>query len=134
MTANRLMRFPDSVKRDPAIDAWLQAQPGSLGATARHWFDVMRRAGNDVQELLHDGHPTACIGDVAFGYVNVFTAHLNVGFFHGADLPDPGRLLVGTGKFMRHVKLGPDHPADPVALAALIEAAYTDLQRRLDDL
>ena len=94
----------------------------------------MRHAGNDVHELLHDGHPTACIGDVAFGYVNVFRAHANVGFFHGADLPDPHRLLTGTGRFMRHVKLSPERAVDPVALTTLIESAYADLQRRLDDL
>lgn len=134
MTVSRLMRFPASVKRDPAVDAWLRAKPGELGSMARRWFEAMRQAGNDVHELLHDGHPTACIGDVAFGYVNVFTTHLNVGFFHGAELPDPGTLLVGTGKFMRHVKVAPDRPVDPVALTALIEAAYADLQHRLDDL
>ncbi len=134
MTANRLMRFPESVKRDPAIEAWFRAHPGELGATARRWFDLMRRSGNDVQELLHDGHPTACVGDVAFGYVNAFTKHVNVGFFHGADLPDPQGLLEGSGKFMRHVKLGPGRAVDPAALTTLIETAYADLQRRLDDL
>lgn len=134
MTVSRLMRFPDSVKRDPAVDVWLRAQPGELGTVARRWFEVMRHAGNDVHELLHDGHPTACIGDVAFGYVNVFRAHANVGFFHGADLPDPHRLLTGTGRFMRHVKLSPERAVDPVALTTLIESAYADLQRRLDDL
>lgn len=133
MTVSRLMRFPDSVKRDPAVDAWLRDQPGELGGVARRWFEVMRRAGKNVHELLHDGHPTACIGDVAFGYVNVFRAHANVGFFHGADLPDPHRLLTGTGRFMRHVKLSPERVVDPVALTTLIESAYADLQRRLDD-
>ncbi|MCB9518451.1 MAG: DUF1801 domain-containing protein [Gemmatimonadales bacterium] len=60
----------------------------------------MRACGDDVTELLHDGHPTACVGDAAFGYVNVFTAHVNVGFFHGADLDDPAHLLEGTGRRM----------------------------------
>jgi hypothetical protein len=35
---------------------------------------------------------------------------VNVGFFHGATLPDPARLLQGTGKFKRHVKLRPETP------------------------
>ncbi len=84
----------------------------------------MRQCGNDVRELLHDGHPTACVGDAAFGYVNSFTAHVNVGFFLGAHLADPARLLEGTGKNMRHVKLRPGTEIDREALAALIEAAY----------
>jgi hypothetical protein len=41
-----------------------------------------------VQELLHDGCPVACLGDAPFGYVNVFTSHVNVGFFHCAALPE----------------------------------------------
>jgi hypothetical protein len=35
---------------------------------------------------------TAWLGDVAFGYVNVFTSHVNVGFFQGTSLPDPARF------------------------------------------
>lgn len=128
------MRFPESVKHDPAIDAWFAAHQGALGSIARQWFEGMRACGHDVQELLHDGHPTACVGDVAFGYVNAFTHHVNVGFFHGAHLPDPARLLEGSGKFMRHVKLHPGREVDAAALTVLIQAAYADVQRRLDDL
>jgi hypothetical protein len=81
-----------------------------LGAIAHRWFGVMRKCGDEVRELLHDGCPVACLGDAPFGYVNVFTSHVNVGFFHGAALPDPARLLQGTGKYMRHVKLRPKTP------------------------
>ena len=102
-----------------------------MGAIARHWFEVIRACGDDVRELLHDGHPTACVGDAAFGYVNAFTAHVNVGFFRGAELADPGRLLEGTGKCMRHVKLRPERGVDAMALTKLIDTAYVDMKRRL---
>jgi len=98
---------------------------------ARRWFEALRRCGDDVREVLHDGQPTACVDGAAFAYVGVFTAHVNVGFFQGAELPDPGGLLEGSGKFMRHVKLRPDAEADAAALAALIEAAYADVKQRL---
>lgn len=125
------MRFPTALRHDPAIDAWMEAQPGELGTIARRWFEVMRGCGDDVCELLHDGHPTACVGDAAFAYVNVFTAHVNVGFFRGAGIGDPDRLQDGTGKFMRHVKLGPGKPIDVVALERLIKTAYADMKVRL---
>ena len=127
----RLMRFPTSVRHDPAIDAWMDRHAGELGAIARRWFEVMRECGDDVRELLHDGHPTACVGDAAFGYVNAFTAHVNVGFFRGAELEDPRGLLQGTGRFMRHVKLGPQYELDAAALMKLIDTAYTDMKGRL---
>jgi hypothetical protein len=80
---------------------------------------------------LHDGHPTACVADAAFGYVNAFKAHVNVGFFRGAELADPERLLEGTGKFMRHVKLRPERDVNATALKKLIETAYFDMKGRL---
>jgi hypothetical protein len=104
---------------------------GELGAIAQRWFEVMCDCGNDVRELLHDGHPTACVGDAAFAYVNAFSAHVNVGFCRGAELADPERLLEGTGRFMRHVILRPDTGVDASALMRLIESAYTDMKGRL---
>lgn len=104
---------------------------GELGAIAQRWFEVMRDSGDDVRELLHDGHPTACIGDAAFAYVNVFKAHVNVGFFRGAEIADPECLLAGNGKFMRHVKLRPGSEVDATALTRLIGTAYADMKGRL---
>ena len=110
----------------------MQEHAGALGAIAERWFEVMRNCGDDVRELLHDGHPTACVGDAAFAYVNAFTAHVNVGFFRGAEIADPSGLLEGTGRFMRHVKLRPESDVDTTALGRLIETAYTDMRRRLN--
>jgi hypothetical protein len=128
---NQVLRFFGSVRRDPSIDAWMKAQSNELGRIAKRWFEIMRNCGEDVRELLHDGHPTACVGDAAFAYVNAFKDHVNVGFFRGAEIVDPKNLLEGTGKFMRHVKLSPDREIDDVALTNLIETAYTDMKERL---
>ena len=123
--------------RDPAIDTWMTERAGELGAIASRWFEAMRACGDEVRELLHDGCPVACLGDVPFGYVNVFTSHVNVGLFHGAALQDggrdPSRLLQGSGKFMRHVKLRPGVPTDVAALGRLIELAYSDMKVRVEN-
>ena len=133
MTARtELFRLNGAIERDPAIDGWMKEHAGELGAIAQKWFEVMRKCGDEVRELLHDSSPTACLGDAAFGYVNVFTSHVNVGFFQGASLPDPARLLQGTGKFMRHVKLKPGTAANAAALGRLIEAAYSDIKARVE--
>ncbi len=127
---SQVLRFPGAVKTDPAIEIWFEEQPDHLSAIARQWFEVMRACGNDVRELIHDDQPTACVGDAAFGYVDAFTAHVNVGLFRGAELADPAGLLAGTGRFMRHVKLRPGRPLDSKALKTLIETAYADMRRR----
>src|SRR6516165_9770148 len=112
MIRTELFRLNGASVRDPAVEAWLKAQPGDLGTIAGEWFEVMRGCGDEVRELIHDGCPTACLGDAAFGYVNVFTSHVNVGFFQGSALPDPARMLQGSGKFMRHVKLKAGTPVN----------------------
>jgi hypothetical protein len=131
--STKLLRFDGAVERDPAIDAWMKEHAGEFGAIAHHWFGVMRKPGDEVRELLHDGCPVACFGDAPFGYVNVFTSHVNVGFFHGAALPDPARLLQGSGKFMRHVKLKPGTATNAAALRILIDAAYSDIKARVEN-
>ena len=126
-----ILRFPSAVKHDPAIDAWLRAQRDDLRPLAETWFARMRQRGRDVRELMHDGCPTACVGDAAFGYVNAFKDHVNVGFFFGALLKDPACLLEGTGKRGRHVKLRPGRDVEAAALARLVDAAYDDIRARL---
>jgi hypothetical protein len=131
-TRAEFLRFNGAVERDPAIDAWMEEHAGELGAIAHRWFEVMRQCGDEVRELLHDGCPVACLGDAPFGYVNVFREHVNVGFFHGAALPDPAHILQGTGRFMRHVKLRPGTATNVSALSRLIESAYSDIKARVE--
>lgn len=129
---SRLMRFPNAAPRDPVVEMWFAGRRAPLAAIAREWFLRMRDCGPDVRELLHDGHPTACVGDAAFAYTNAFAAHVNVGFFLGATLPDPAGLLEGDGRYMRHVKLRPGKAVNSAALAGLIAAAYLDIRTRLE--
>ncbi len=126
-----ILRFPTAIKHDPAIDAWLAAQRHDLREFVETWFARMRQCGRDVRELMHDGCPTACVGDAGFGYVNAYREHVNVGFFFGALLKDPACLLEGTGKRGRHVKLRPGREVDAAALNQLIDAAYDDIRARL---
>jgi hypothetical protein len=131
-----LLRFDGALKRDPArdpaIEAWFERHEGELGAIARRWFEVMRQCGDEVRELFHDGCPVACFGDAPFAYVNIFTYHVNVGFFQGASLPDPAGMLEGNGKRMRHVKLRPETPTNAAALHKLIETAYSAIKSRVE--
>jgi hypothetical protein len=126
-----ILRFPSAVTHDPAIDRWLRTQRDDLRPFLETWFTRMRACGSDVRELMHDGCPTACVDDAAFGYVNAFKDHVNVGFFFGALLNGPAGLLEGTGKRGRHVKLRPGREVDSTALAQLIDTAYVDIKARL---
>lgn len=131
MDSDDLFRLEKVRQHDPDIDEWLSGDPVPLFSIARQWYEFIRPCGDDVTETLHDGCPTACVGDAAFAYVNVFKAHINVGLFNGASLDDPQGLLEGGGKRMRHVKLRPGQGVDEEALRMLIVAAYGDVKRKL---
>src|SRR5215510_13162339 len=116
LAMNCILRLSGAVKRNSAIDTWLRGLRDELRPLAEGWFARMRQCGADVRELMHDGCPVACVEDAPFGYVNAFKDHVNVGFYQGAALDDPARLLEGTGKRMRHVKLKPGRERDLAAL------------------
>lgn len=130
MNETRLFTLGGAVRNDPKVNRWFGEPPSELHTLAHKWFEQMRSCGQDVLELLHDGHPTACIGDLAFGDVNAFRSHVNVGFFFGSVLKDPACLLEGTGRFMRHVKVSPGLPQSEKALQELILTAYVDAKAR----
>ncbi|MGB0952734.1 MAG: DUF1801 domain-containing protein [Planctomycetota bacterium] len=130
---SRLFRLNATLRRDPAVEQCLDGWTGAVGELATGHFEALRSLGEDVHEVMHDGQPTACLGEVAFAYVDVFTSHANLGFFHGHALPDPHGLLEGSGKFMRHVKLRPKEVPDVDAVRSLMQAAYQDMKARLTD-
>lgn len=125
-----LFRLSGAGRDDPGVAAWFEAGDDGIRRLALHWFDRIRACGSDVLEIMHDHQPTACVGDAAFAYVAAYRAHAAVGFFHGADLPDPAGVLEGAGKRMRHVKLRWGQPALAAALEALIARAYADIRER----
>lgn len=53
----------------------------------------MRAIGYGPTDRLKDG---IC-------HIAVYTKHVNIGFNKGALLPDPQKLLHGTGKWIRHI-------------------------------
>ncbi len=128
----QIFLLPGGTRRHPDVTRWLAQQHGALGVVARHWFEVIRGAGDDVRELMHDGQATACVSGAAFAYVATFKGHVNVGFFRGASLPDPARILEGAGRFMRHVKLTAADDRKSAALPVLIDAAYRDIRQAMD--
>lgn len=131
MHSNTLFRLNGALPHNPAVEEWLSGSPVELYSLAREWFNEMRNCGDLVTELVHDGGAVACIDDAAFAYVNVFTSHVNVGFFVGTMLDDPHKLLEGSGKRMRHVKLKPNADINKTALKKLVRQSYAIVKKAL---
>jgi hypothetical protein len=70
---------------------------------------------------------------IGYGYDRTYTglicgialqkSYVNLMFSRGTELPDPQRLLEGTGKRARHVKIKAPETVDIPAVRSLIEAA-----------
>ncbi|WP_209426328.1 DUF1801 domain-containing protein [Pararhodobacter sp. SW119] len=67
-----------------------------------------------------------------YAYARAFKAHVNLGFFQGAHLPDPEGLLDGTGKTLRHVKLRLPEEALAPAIRDLLIAARDERRAALN--
>lgn len=58
-----------------------------------------------------------------FCYISAQKDHVNLGFYYGAELPDPQGLLCGTGKLLRHVKIREPKAIRSRALRQLLKLA-----------
>jgi hypothetical protein len=59
-----------------------------------------------------------------FCYISVSRNHINLGFMYGAELPDPEKLLEGSGKLLRHVRITElDQLSNPALRQLLITAS-----------
>jgi hypothetical protein len=56
--------------------------------------------------------------------------HVNLMSARGAELPDPERLLKGTGKRARHVRITARAEVENTALRTLLETAAAQVPRR----
>ena len=66
-----------------------------------------------------------------FCYIGLQRDRVNLGFYHGAVLPDPSDLLGGTGKRLRHVKVSDEAEVEGPSIRALIEASVREREQTL---
>ena len=132
MKGNQVLRYTGKDVQHWTMKEWLQTKSPALRPLAAGWFNQIQNCGADVHAIFHDGCPMACVDNAPFAYVNAFTTHVNIGFFYGAYLSDKLKLLHGSGRHMRHIKLFPESPAPEKAIKALLAASYVDIKCRLD--
>ena len=126
-----LLRYYGADIQNIDFESWLEQKPVQLHIIARKWFREIKNTGPDVVDIFHDNYPIVCVDEAPFAYVNVFSKHVNLGFFYGAELPDPMGLLEGMGKRMRHIKLRPTDTYNENEIRDLIRHSYLDIKERL---
>ena len=66
-----------------------------------------------------------------FCYIGAHRDHVNLGFYYGAELPDPEGLMEGTGKKLRHIKVRDAEEIDGSSLRQYIQLALDERKKAL---
>jgi hypothetical protein len=112
---------------EATIDELFPTTPLAVRAILAEIRRMVCDALPDATEILYHGAlgygPTASGFDLIL-YVAPQNGYANLGFYHGAGVPDPTGLLEGSGKRMRHVKIKSVLAAQNAALIPLVQAAW----------
>jgi hypothetical protein len=111
----------------------MKKHEGELGVIAHQWFEVMRKCGDEVRALLHDGCPVACLGDASFGYVNIFTSHVNVGVLSRRSAAGSGPSIARHRQVHAPCEAETGTFTNAAALSKLIDTAYWDIKSRVEN-
>jgi hypothetical protein len=101
---------------------------------ARRLRALIESVHPEATEVPRPGERTAGYGvgpkkmSETYAYIAPQREYVNLGFYHGAELPDPDEMMEGSGKQLRHVKIRAIEDAGQPALRHLVEAAL--LERR----
>ena len=115
------------------IRAWLE----NLPAEQKPIIEALRRLIEAVAPEAHEMLSRDAVWDnppdsgYPILYITVFQTHVNLGFFYGGFVPDPERLLVGSGKRMRHITIRSVQECENPAIPGLLARAWADGVQRV---
>ena len=106
------------------VEEFLSNLPPEVQAIARELVSVARKNMPEAHEFIYHDAVGYAVSDSAFDRICYIApqkkGYVNFGFFFGAALADPKKLLTGEGKRLRHVKVWSQEAARNPALAKLI--------------
>src|SRR6188474_549609 len=97
------------MKDNPSVDEWLEKHSPDIQAITVALIAMARKNMPQAHEFIYHDAVGYSINDSPFDRICYIApqkkGYVNFGFFFGAGLPDPKKLLVGEGKRLRHVKV-----------------------------
>ena len=117
------------------FDELLARVEPDLAAIARRLRAIIRAVDKRTVETVRLGDNAATYGvgpkkmTDGYAYIMPMRGYVNLGFYQGALLADPERLLAGTGKGLRHIKIRSVVEANRPAVRALLAKALARRRR-----
>lgn len=131
------MPQPGVVDDQAAFAAFVAGLPAGVAEIVRAADALVRSVDPAVTQVLWAHQRTVGYGigpkklSEHYAYLDVYDAHVNLGFNRGAGLPDPGGLLEGTGARFRKTRLGAPADVEAPPLQGLLAAAMADRRTAL---
>jgi len=137
------MTLPKSIKKDASAERDLQAfidrYTPEIATLARACLKKMRAKLPSAVQLNYDNYNALAIGfgpserasDAIFSIV-LYPRWVTLFFLQGAGLPDPNKLLKGSGKVVRHIVLAAVADLDKPAIQALMTIALNRARAPID--
>ena len=105
------------------IDAYIRSKSSKLGEIATGLRKLVKKTVSGTKESVNPWKLPTFESNGPMCYFSVGKNHVTFGFLRGTSLPDPAKLLKGTGKNLRHVKLRDAEELRNPVLRKLIQAA-----------
>jgi len=124
---NPMAKLPTAAQG--TFDQLLAGVEPDLATIARRLRTIIRAVDVNTVETVRLGDHAATYGvgpkkmTDGYTYIMPMRGYINLGFYQGAVLPDPEKLLEGTGKGLRHVKIRSLAEANRRAVRALVARA-----------
>jgi hypothetical protein len=109
------------------IENYIAKLPSGLQGICKKLHRVVRTQMPEAHEMIYHGTICFSTSPSKFSpivYIGPQRAWVNLGFFFGADIPDPKKLLLGEGKRMRHIKIRNEVEADNPAIKRMVKLAW----------
>ena len=127
-----------TIDKRGTFEQTIEGSISEVQAIARRLRDLIIKIYPEVVEVPWPHQKTIGYGvgpkkmSEHFCYLAPQRDRVNLGFFHGANLADPEGLLEGTGKKLRHLKVGDLEQTGSSSLEELIRASLEERKAALE--
>jgi hypothetical protein len=111
------------MKKYESFDAYAADQAPANRAVIKALRAFVKRTAPGWEESVKWGNGVWLSGGTPVCYIYSAPDHTQFGFFNGAALKDPEKLLRGKAQYVRHIRLLKKTDIQPKAFTALIKQA-----------
>lgn len=115
---------PKVAPREDSVDGYLTKVAPWQRTVIEKLRTIVKASTPNASEVYKWGQPVF-EHKGPFAYVKAHAAQVNFGFWRGAELDDPKRMLQGEGERMRHVKILETHVIDDGIFGGFVRQAFS---------